>query len=129
MFVRAVAGVDDGDIEDARDVECGASGGVAEDDHVGLEGLDVLGGVAEGFALGRAGGGGVEGDHVGAQKFSRHLERHAGAGAGLEKKINDIKTRDGVTANVDSLEALLKSYVAFFKEATDRDEAAQKLKP
>ena len=62
---------------------------MAQDDHISVEGLDVLRGITERFALGRAGGRSVEGDHIGAQKFSRHLERHAGAGAGLEEKIND----------------------------------------
>lgn len=62
---------------------------MAQDDHISVKGLDVLRGIAERFALGRARGRGVEGDDVGAQKFGRHLEGHAGAGTGLEEKIND----------------------------------------
>ncbi len=62
---------------------------MTQNDHIGIEGLDILRGIAERFALGRAGGGGVEGDDICAQKFGRHLEGHAGAGAGLEEKIND----------------------------------------
>ena len=62
---------------------------MAEDDHVGLEGLNVLGGVAEGFALGRAAAGAVEGNDVGAQPLGGHVKGHPRAGAGFEEEIDD----------------------------------------
>ena len=89
VLVGAVAGVDDRDVEHAAEVERGTAGGVAEDDHVGVERLDVLRGVAEGLALGGARVRGVEGDDVGAQALRRHLEREAGARAGLEEEVDD----------------------------------------
>ena len=95
MLVRAVAGVDHRDVEDARKVERRAGGGVADDDHVGLERLDVLRGVAQRFALGRAGGGGVERDDVGAEALGGHLEGHAGARAGLEEEVDDGLAAEG----------------------------------
>ena len=52
MLVGAVAGVDHGNVEDARQVEGGTRGGVPDDDHVRVERLDVLGGVPERLALG-----------------------------------------------------------------------------
>ena len=89
MLVGAVAGVDHRDVEQAAEVERRAGGGVAQHDHVGVERLDVLRGVAQGLALGGAGGGGVEGDDVGAEPLGGHLERHAGAGARLEEEVDD----------------------------------------
>ena len=62
---------------------------MAQDDHVGVERLDVLRGIAQRLALGRAGGGGVEGDDVGAEPLGRHFEGHAGAGARFEEEIDD----------------------------------------
>lgn len=64
-------------------------------DHVGVERLDVLRGVAEGFALGRAGGGGVEGDDIGTQELGGHLEGDAGTGAGLEEEVDDGLAPEG----------------------------------
>src|SRR5690606_30150027 len=89
MLVRAVAGVDDGDAEDVGEVERGAGGGVPDDDHVGAEGGDVFGGVAQGLALGGRGAGAVERNDVGREALGRHLEGHAGAGAGLEEEVDD----------------------------------------
>ena len=64
-------------------------------DHVGVERLDVLRGVAQGLALGGAGAGGVERDDVGAEALGGHLEGHAGAGAGLEEEVDDRLAAQG----------------------------------
>ena len=89
MFVGAIAGIDDRNIEEPAEVKRRSGGGVAQHDHVGLERLDVLRGVAQGLALGGAGGGGVEGDDIGAEPLGRHLERHARAGARFQEEIDD----------------------------------------
>lgn len=89
MLVRAVTGVDDGDVEELGKVERRAGGGVPEDNHVGPEGADVFGGIAEGFTFGGAGAGAVEGDDIGAEALGGHVEGHAGAGAGLEEQVDD----------------------------------------
>ncbi len=89
VFVRAVAGVYDGDAEEIAEVLRRSGGAVAEDDKVGVEGLDILGGVAEGFSFNDAAGGGVDGDDVGAEPFRGHFEGDAGAGARFEEEIDD----------------------------------------
>ncbi len=89
MFVGTVTGIHDGDVEQLAQVERRTAGGVAQHDHIGVERLDVLRGVAEGFALGGAGGSGVEGDDIRAQELSRHLEGNTRARARLQEKIDD----------------------------------------
>ena len=68
---------------------------MAQDDHVGIEGLDVLGRVAEGFPLGRAGGRGVEGDHVRTEELGGHLEGQPRAGARFEEEVDDRLAAQG----------------------------------
>ena len=68
---------------------------MAEDDHVRLEGLNILGGVAEGFALGRAAAGAVEGNYVCAQALGGHVKGHARAGTGLEEEVDDGFSAEG----------------------------------
>ena len=89
MLVGAVAGVDHGDVEELGEVERRAGGGVSEDNHIGAEGADVFRRVAEGFALGGAGAGAVEGDDIGAEALGGHVEGHTGARAGFEEEVDD----------------------------------------
>ena len=89
VLVRAVARVDDGDVEDLAQVERGARGGVPDHDHVGVQRLDVLGRVAQGLALLRGGARGVEGDHVRAQALRGHVEGHPRARARLQEEVDD----------------------------------------
>src|SRR5690606_35937205 len=69
VFVRAVAGIEHGNVEEIAEVLRGSGGAVAEDDEIGVEGLDILGGVAEGFSFDHAAGGSIDGDNVGTQTF------------------------------------------------------------
>src|ERR1035437_1594342 len=62
---------------------------MADYEQVGFERLDILRGVAEGFAFRGGAAGGVEGDHVGAQALGGHVERHAGARAWLKEEVHD----------------------------------------
>ncbi len=69
---------------------CGRAGrAVPDDEHVGVERLDVLGGVAQGLALDEARGGAGDGDHVGAQARGGDFKGHARARAWLEEEVDD----------------------------------------
>ena len=89
VLVRPVAGVDDGDVEDLAQVVGRAGRGVADDDHVRIERLDVLGGVPEGLALLGRRARRVERDHVRAQALRGHVEGEARARARLEEEVDD----------------------------------------
>ena len=95
MLMRAIASIDDRDVEHATEIERRTAGPVAEHDHVGIERLNVLRRIAQGLALGGAGAGGVEGYDVGAEALGGHLEGDARAGAGLEEKIDDGLAAEG----------------------------------
>jgi len=109
MLVGAVARVDHRDVEHLAQVVRGAAGGVAQHDHVGVERLDVLRGIAEGLTLRGAGVGGVERDDVGAQALGRHLEREAGARAGLEEEVDDGLAAQGGDLLLAAAELLLEN--------------------
>ena len=53
VLMGTVTGVDHGNVEDLREVLRRPGGGVPHHDHIGLQGLDGLGGVAQRFPLGR----------------------------------------------------------------------------
>jgi len=89
VLMGAVPGVDHGNVEQTRQVERGARGRVPQDDHVGIEGLNVLRGVPQRLSLGGRGGGAVDRDHIGAEPLGRHIEGHASPRAGLQEKIDD----------------------------------------
>ena len=66
-----------------------AAGGVADDEHVGVHGAQVVDGVEQGLALARRRRIDVEIDHVGAQPLGGDLEGGAGARRILEEQVED----------------------------------------
>ncbi len=86
MLVGAIAGVDDAGVQALREEEGRAGGGVAEDDKVGVERLDVPGGVLERLALGDARGLGGDVQGIGREALGGELEGNAGARARLHEK-------------------------------------------
>ena len=68
---------------------------MADDDHVGLQRLDILGGVAQRLAFGRRGAGAIEGDDIRAEPLGGHVEGHAGARARFEEEIDDSLAAQG----------------------------------
>ena len=89
VFVRAVTGVYHRNIENLAEIKRRARGRMADHEQVGLERLDILRGIAKGFAFRGRAAGGVEGDHVGAQALGCHIECHAGARAWLKEEVHD----------------------------------------
>ena len=89
VLVRAVAGVDHVGLGEAGEEVRGAARAVAQDDEVGVEGLEVADRVLEGLALAQRGGLGGEVDDVGAHAERGELEADAGAGAGLDEQVDD----------------------------------------
>ena len=83
VLVEAVAGVDDPALETPGQVMGGAAGGMANHQQVRLHGLQIVGGVHQGFALDGAGGRHRQVEGVGAEALGRDLKGHAGPGAGL----------------------------------------------
>ena len=88
MLVRAVAGVDDAGLEPLGEEVRRAGAGVAQDDDIGVQRLEVARGVLERLALGEAGGAGGDIDDVGAEAEGGELEGGAGAGARLDEEID-----------------------------------------
>ena len=89
MFVRAVAGVDDGDVEMAGDEIGGAGGRVAHDEAIGLHGVERLDGVEERFTFFQAGGFGLEVHGVGAEARGGSAEADACARGVFEERESD----------------------------------------
>src|SRR5262249_13008449 len=89
VLVRAVTGVHDRGVEETGDEIGRARGAVADDDDVGVEGLEVADGVAQGFALLERGGLGGEVDDVGRKALGGELETDAGPGGGLNEEVHD----------------------------------------
>ena len=83
MGVGAVAAVDYAGVEESGHEVRRAGVGVADDDDVGVHGLDGEGGVVEGLALFDAAAPAGHVDDVSAKYLAGLLERDAGAGAGL----------------------------------------------
>jgi hypothetical protein len=89
MFVRAVAGVDDGNVEMACD-EIGSTGGcVTHDQAIGLHGVERLHGVEERLAFFHAGGFRLEIHRVGAEARGGGAEADARARGVLEERQSD----------------------------------------
>jgi hypothetical protein len=95
MLVGAVAGVDDGNIEMARDKIRRARGGVAHDETVGLHGVESVNGIEEGFALFQAGGFGLKVHGVGAQTRGGRAEADARARGIFEEGEGDGFAAEG----------------------------------
>ena len=95
MLVRAVAGVDDGAIDLARQQMRGAGLMVAHDDDVGPHGVERDRGVDQRLALLHAGGGDRHVHHVGAEPLAREFERGLRAGRGLEEQIDERAPAQG----------------------------------
>lgn len=95
VFMSAVAGVDYRDFDDFADEGGGPCEGVADDDGVGAEGLDIEGGVVEGFAFGETAGFILYGDDVSAEVFGGDFEGDACAGTGFEEEVNDCFPLEG----------------------------------
>ena len=89
--VAAVAGVDHRNVrrDVARDEVRRARLRVAHDEHVGVHRGEVVDGVEDRLALGLAGGGDVEVDHIGGQALGGDLEGGAGARRRLEEQVED----------------------------------------
>ena len=72
-----------------------AGGGMAQDDEVGLHGLEHLAGVLERLALAEGARFAVDGDDVGAEPARGQLEGGAGAGAGLDEEVDHRAAGEG----------------------------------
>ena len=83
--MRAIAGVDDRDVEMAGDESRRARGGVAHDQAVGLHSVQILDRVEEGFAFFQAGSFGLEIHGVGTEAGRGGGEADARAGRVFEK--------------------------------------------
>ena len=95
MFVRAVAGVDDGAIDLARQQMHGAGLMVAHDDDVGPHGVEGDRGVDQRLALLHAGIADRHVHHVGAEALAGEFERGLRAGRGLEEQIDQRAAAQG----------------------------------
>src|SRR5690606_33645734 len=91
VLVGAVAGVDDGGVDPSGGGQPvgGAGGAVPDDDGVDAHGLQGLGGVLQGLALGEAGSFGGEVDDVRGQPLLGGLEGDPGPGGVLEEEVDD----------------------------------------
>ena len=87
--VCAVAGINDGDVQDIGEVGGGAGGRVAHDDHIDAHGTDIACGVAERFALGARGGRFAEREQVGAEVACGDFECRARARGRLKEESTD----------------------------------------
>ena len=83
MLMETVAGVDYSAPEPLGQIMGGAAGRMANHQQVRLHGLEIVGGVHQGFALDGAEGRHRQVEGVGAEALGRNLERHTGPGAGL----------------------------------------------
>ena len=88
MLVRAVAGVDDGAIDLARQQMRGAGVVVAHDDDVGPHGVEGDRGVDQRLALLHARRGDRHVHHVGAEPLAGEFERGLRARRGLEEQVD-----------------------------------------
>ncbi len=89
VLVSAVAGVDDGGWQVARQEMGRPGGGVAHDDGVGPHGREGVEGVHERLALGDARPRCGDGDGVRAEAFGGNLEAGARARGCLEEEVDD----------------------------------------
>ena len=88
VFVRAVAGVDDGGIDDLGQQVRRAGLVVAHDQQVAVHGVQRGRGVDQRLALVHRGRGDRHVDHVGAEALAGQFEAGAGAGAVLEEQVD-----------------------------------------
>ena len=89
MFVRAVAGIDDAGIEDARQEMRRAGRAVANDDEIGIERFQIARGVFQRLAFFERGSFGGEIDDVGGKPLLGKFETDARAGGRFDEKIDD----------------------------------------
>ena len=89
MFVRAVAGIDDGGLEMPGQQMRRAGRAMAHDDDIDAHRLDVLGRVDERLALAQARSAGREVDGVGPEPPGREAETRSRARGRLEEEIGD----------------------------------------
>src|SRR5205814_9566963 len=97
MFVRAVAGVDHARFQLPRQKLRRAGGTVAQDENVGMHGLEIASGVFERFAFGQTRRCRGNVDHIGAQAVRGQLERGARARARFNEEVDQrftAKRRD-----------------------------------
>ena len=95
MLVGAVAGVDDARGQALAEEEGSAGARVAQDDDIGVEGLEVAGGILEGLAFREARGAGGDVYDIGAQAECCELEGCAGAGARLYEEVDEGFAAEG----------------------------------
>jgi hypothetical protein len=88
MFVGAVAGVDHGTVNLARQQLDRARGMVPDHQDVRVHGVQRRRGIDQGFALAHRGGGHRHVHDVGTEPFSCDFERGLGAGRGLEEQVD-----------------------------------------
>src|ERR1044072_2690136 len=89
MFVRPVAGVDDGRVAHSRKMCRRASHRVTHDDAVRRHGFEVARGIQQRLALADAGGGDADVDGVGGEPFGCDFEGSTSARGRLEKEIDN----------------------------------------
>ncbi len=95
VLVRAVAGVDDGNIEMASNEVGSAGGSVAHDEAIGLHGVKRLHSVEKRFAFFQAGGFCLEVHRVGAESGGGRAEADARASGIFEKGESDGFAAEG----------------------------------
>src|SRR5215831_3767493 len=95
MLVRAVTGVDDGDIEVASDVMWGSRRRVPHNQAVGLHGVEVERGIEEGLALLQTGSFRLKFHRIGAEPGRCGAKADASASGGFEKGEGDRFTPKG----------------------------------
>ena len=88
MLVGAVAGIDHGAIDLARQQLDRARGVVPDHQNVRMHGVQRHRGIDQGFALAHRGRGYRHVHDVGAEPFSGDFERGLGAGRGLEEQVD-----------------------------------------
>lgn len=95
VFVGSVACVDDACVEAfCEELGC-ACGAMAENDDVGVEGLEVFCGIEEGFAFLEARGGSGDIDDVGTEAECGKFKGDAGAGAWFNEEVNEGPAAEG----------------------------------
>ena len=95
MFVRAITGVDDRNVEMASHEIGGTGGGVAHDEAVRLHGIQRLNGVEQRLTLFHAGGFRLKIHRVRAQARSGSAKAYACARGVFEKRQGDSFTAKG----------------------------------
>ncbi len=88
MFVRAIAGVDNGAIDGTGEEMRGTGGTMANDDRIHAHRLNIPRSVTQRFAFGDGGGGDGEVEHIGGQTLGGEREGGLGAGGILEEEID-----------------------------------------